>query len=374
MFGIQSNGGPGRSRVLGAITAILLAACGGGTGEREATAENETATPIQIVATVGVLCDLAEQVAGDRATVTCAIPPGQDPHHYAPKPSDRQAFEAASVVLYGGYGLDLTLQKLVDASPAPHKIPIIERAVPEPLEARPHDHEHDHDHDHDHEHGHDHDHGNENEAESGGVGENQAAEAPAELAPAPAGDPHVWHDAALGAALAETIAAALGEAHPEAATYWRDRGAALAQELRAIDGWIRQQMATIPEGDRKLVTVHDAFRYMARAYGLEVVGSLGAVAPEGRASAQDLRTLVDRLRQEQVPALFAETTSNRQGIEGLGREAGIPVAAAALLVEGPNGPDSDISTYQAMLIENTCTIAEGLGGRCDRATAPVTTP
>ncbi|GAB4363039.1 MAG: metal ABC transporter substrate-binding protein [Cyanophyceae cyanobacterium] len=357
MFGIQSNNGQGRSRVLGAIAAFLLAACGGGgdgTGDRGETAGAGADPPIQIVATVGVLCDLAEQVAGDRATVTCAIPPGQDPHHYAPKPSDRQAFEAASVVLYGGYGLDLTLQKLVDASPAPHKIPVIERAVPEPLAGGAHDHDHDHDHDH----------GNENQAPGASPGAAQE----------PEGDPHVWHDAALGAALAETIAAALGEAHPPAAAEWRDRGAALAQELRVIDGWIRQQVATIPEGDRKLVTVHDAFRYLARAYGLEVVGSLGAVAPAGRASAQDLRTLVDRLRQEQVPVLFAETTSDRQGIEGLGREAGIPVATTALLVEGPGGADSDVPTYQAMLVANTCAIAEGLGGRCDRAGAPLATP
>jgi manganese/iron transport system substrate-binding protein len=359
VFGIQGNGGQGRSRVFGAIAAILLSACGGGVDRaREETAGEGTDSAIQIVATVGVLCDLAEQVAGDRATVTCAIPPGQDPHHYAPKPSDRQAFEAASVVLYGGYGLDLTLQKLVDASPAPHKIPVIERAVPEPLAGGAHNHDHDHDH------------GNENGNGNG----NSTAEARPEAVPTIKGDPHVWHDAALGAALAETIAAALGEAHPEAAAEWRDRGAALAEELRAIDGWIRQQMATVPEGDRKLVTVHDAFQYFARAYGLEVVGSLGSVAPTGSPSARDLRTLIDRLRQEQVPVLFAETTGDRQGIEGLGRSAGIPVAATALMVEGPGGPGSTATTYQTMLVANTCAIAEGLGGRCDRAGAPLATP
>lgn len=359
-MGGQGSQGGRRLTGLGAIAAAaaVLTACGGGDGAREAGARQDAdqtaagAEAIRVVATVGVLCDVAAQVAGDRAIVTCAIPPGQDPHHYAPKPSDRQAFEAATVVLYGGYGLDTSLQKLVDASPAPHKIPVIERAVPDPLTGAT-----SHDHDHDHGHG--------DEGPSTG----ETSDGAAALA-----DPHIWHDAALGAALAETIAAALAEAHPAAATEWRDRGAALAQELRAIDGWIRTQMATISPRDRKLVTVHDAFRYLARAYGLEVVGSLGAVAPAGRASARDLRTLVDRLRQEAVPALFAETTSDRQGIEGLAREAGIPVAASALLVEGPGGPGSAATTYQTMLVTNTCTIAEGLGGRCDRATAPVKIP
>ena len=341
--------------LIGAAIAVGCGAQNSGTTGTGA-AEDGRNGPLTVVATTGVLCDLAAQVGGDRVAVTCAVPPGQDPHHYAPKPSDRRAFETADVLLYGGYGFDATLQPLVDTSPAPHKLAVFERAVPNPRPMA------------DGEHGghahHGHAHGDHAHDEADRTPDQPAAE------DSPAVDPHVWHDARHGAALATAIAVTLGDAEPAAADRFRDRAQKLDGQFSAIDAWIRQQVATVPASNRKLVTVHDAFQYFAAAYGMEVAGSIAAIAPQGRVSAKDLRTLVDQLRREQVPALFAETTSDRQGIETLSRESGIAIAPDSLFVEGPGRADSAAPTYGAVLVTNTCTIVNALGGRCNVSTAP----
>ena len=72
-----------------------------------------------------------------------------------------------------------------------------------------------------------------------------------------------------------------------------------------------------------------------------------------------------------VPAVFAETTSNPQLIETLAKNADVKVAADPLFVEGPGGPGTRAETIQAMLVSNTCTVVNALGGTCAETDAPL---
>lgn len=126
----------------------------------------------------------------------------------------------------------------------------------------------------------------------------------------------------------------------------------------------------MPPENRRLVTPHDAFRYYAAAYDFSVAGALSGLSTEESISAQRLTELVDLVKETGVSAIFAETTTNAKNIEAVARDANVNVAPQALLVEGPSGSGTAAETYQEMLIVNTCTIVDALGGTCALNEAP----
>ncbi|MEB3288937.1 MAG: zinc ABC transporter substrate-binding protein [Leptolyngbya sp.] len=345
----------------GTWVAIILGgmALGGCAGDGPGATVAEADRP-QIVATSRVLCDLTQQVAGDSLDLTCLLAPGQDPHTYQARPSDRQAVEQADLVLYDGYGFAPSVTQVVVASQtvAP-KVAVLERAVPDPLLGQGHDHDHDYDHDHAAE-GDDPNH--DDPPTAGG-------EPGADDDPVP--DPHVWHNARHNAAIVAVIAEALGDLNPEQADRYQTQATQIADQFMALDGWIQARVATVPPQHRRLVTPHDAFRYFATAYGLEVKGALSGLNTEAQPSPRALAALVDQIRAAAVPAIFAESTTNPALIQSVAANAGVAVADFPLMVEGPEGPESRAATTQAMLVVNTCTIVNALGGTCDEADSPL---
>lgn len=358
------------------------------------TAAETAAEMPQVVVTSSVLCDLTEQIAQDTIELTCLMEPGQDPHTYQVKPSDRQAIENAVLVLYDGYDFAPGLAGLVDASgDSATKVAVLEAAVPEPLMGEGHDHDHGHEHEHGHDHaagddhahsdevaateedheheGDDHSHGHaegddhahDDEAAAGGEPEHGEEDLVA--------DPHIWHSAKNNGAIADVIATHLAKVNPEQVDFYQNNAATLMEQFAQLDTWIQAQVNTIPAANRKLVTTHDAFRYYADAYGIEVEGALSGLSTEEQPSAGMLTSLVNQVKEAQVPAIFAETTTNPDRINTGARNASVKVAEQPLFVEGPGGAGTAAETTQAMLVVNTCTIVTALGGTCDESDAPI---
>ncbi len=323
---------------------------------------------LSVVATTNVLCDLTEQIAQDTVALTCLLEPGQDPHVYRVTPADRRALEEADLVLYGGYDLEPELIQLIEASNNPSsRVAVYEAAVTNPLMGEAHDHDHDHDHGHEEEaaaSGHSHDHDDDHDH-----GESAATNAPAAEGPVP--DPHVWHDARNGAEMVAVIQEQLEQLSPENAELYSQNAEAIANQLIEIDGWIRTQTATIPASQRRLVTTHDALRYYAEAYDFTVKGALSGLSTEERPSAGQMTSLVNLVKSAEVPAVFAEESTNRQLIEAVARDADATVPEQALFIETLGGPGSNAETYQQMLVTNTCTIVDALGGQCSAEEAPL---
>ncbi len=388
---------PNSARVLGvAAVSLTVGLMGCGQSETVETSEapvEETADLPQVVATTSVLCDLTQQVAADTIALTCLMEPGQDPHTYQARPSDRQAIDEADLVLYDGYNFAPSVSGLVEASSntAP-KVAVFEAAVPDPLMGKGHDHDHDHAegeahdhaegevhshdqaegeaHDHDHAEGeaHDHDHA-EGEAHDHdhAAGEAHNHGETADLVP----DPHIWHSASNNAAMVEVIATNLAQVNPNQADFYQDHAAQLSAQFTELDSWIQTQVETVPTDNRRLVTTHDSFRYFANAYDFEVKGALSGLSTEEKPSAAVLTALVDQVKGATVPAIFAETTTNPDLINTVANDAGVKVAEQPLFVEGPGGPGTTAETTQAMLVANTCTIVNALGGTCDEGSAPI---
>lgn len=274
----------------------------------------------QVVATSTVICGLTKEIAGNTIDLKCLIDAGSDPHVYTPKPDDRKAIEQAKLILYSGYNFEPGLIRLIKASSnkAP-KIAVGEAAVPKAQEFE----------------------------EDGKK----------------VLDPHIWHNAKNGMAMAKVINTQLGKILPNQASVYNGKTQQLTSNITKIDTWIKSEIATIPTKQRQLVTTHDAFGYYSKAYGIPLAGALGGISTEEAPTATRVAQLVREIRASGVPTIFAETTINPKLIEAVAKEAKVKVSPRELFADGLGEPGSEGDTYPKMMIANTRTIVEGLGGK-----------
>ena len=288
----------------------------------------------KIVATHSVLCEFITIVAQNTVDLTCLVKPGQDPHTYKPTPSQRKAMEQAQIIFYGGYELEPKVIQLIKATETTvRKIPVYEAVVTQPIVA-----EHDHyEEEHDHE----------------KVKEEELA-----------ADPHVWHDPKNAIAIIEYLQSAIIELNPSQASLYAQNSLEYIEKLQQLDLWIAEQIATIPQGQRLVITTHDSFNYYVQAYDLQDYKSLQGLSTEDSATAAALKDLVTEIRQTGVPTIFAEATGNNRVINNVAREAGVQISDRQLRTDGIGKPGTDTDSYLKMMIHNTCAIVDGLEGEC----------
>jgi manganese/zinc/iron transport system substrate-binding protein len=164
----------------------------------------------------------------------------------------------------------------------------------------------------------------------------------------------------------ETIVDRLSQAEPAHAAEFEANAQAYRLQLKKIDDYARQSLASIPPDQRYLVTAHDAFSYFARAYGLEE-RSVQGITTESEPGVQDINALVDFLVQHKIPTLFVEVTVNaanlRAVVEGA-RQRGwnVKLADEVLFSDSMGASGTYEGTYIGMIDHNVTAITRGLGG------------
>lgn len=299
--------------MLGILLGLWISGCAAPSSNISPESENK----LLVVSTSTIIADMTEKIGGDEIEHQGIIKPGADPHIYEPVPTDSVAFEKADLIIYNGYNLEPALIKLMNAAGIKaQKLAVGEKVKP---------------------------------LQNLGKGE---------LVP----DPHVWGDAENGIVMVKGIRDALIELSPEDKEVFMENAAKLVEELGQVDIWIMEQIGTIPEGQRRLVTTHDAFEYYAKAYGLEMTGTLIGMSTEEQPSAQTVKNLVKEIKKSGVPAIFAETTINPKLITTVAQEAGVQLAPRELYSDSIGAPGSEGDSYTKMLVSNTQAIVEALGG------------
>jgi zinc/manganese transport system substrate-binding protein len=168
-------------------------------------------------------------------------------------------------------------------------------------------------------------------------------------------DPHWWQDPRNAIAAVAILERALGT---DASAY--------EARLRALDRAVAACIAEVPAARRKLVTTHDALGAYARRYGMEVIGAvIPSLSTRGQPSAGEVADLVRTIREQDVEAIFAESSVHAKVEQAIASETGAvvgrPLWADTL---GPAG--SDGATYIDSIAANTRAITEGLTGEaCD---------
>jgi manganese/zinc/iron transport system substrate-binding protein len=284
----------------------------------------------QVIATVGMVADVAAQVAGDCAEVRALMGPGTDPHLYRPTAGDVRRLRAADAILYVGFGLEGQLGEVLDR---------LEDSIPT-LAVGP---------------------------ASVPTGELIAVQDLYGI------DPHLWMDVRLWSMTVPAIAGVLADLAPDCEGI-DQRADDYLERLEALHGWVGESIASIPESSRALVTAHDAFAYFARAYGIEEVAIQG-ISTESEAGIRDIREAADLVAERGVPAVFIETTINPRTIEALieaVRDRSKEVRIGGELYSDAMGDAGTAEgTYIGMIMANTTTITEALGGQAPPLPHPV---
>ncbi|MBA2572787.1 MAG: zinc ABC transporter substrate-binding protein [Gemmatimonadetes bacterium] len=297
------------SKWLPALSALLIST---GCGSETPDAGGKP----RVLATTTMIAEAAQRVGGDCVEVRGLLPVGGDPHVYEPVPQDARAIVQSDLVLYNGFGLEAWLDRLIRNAGGERPIIIVAEGLT-PI-----------------------------------FGQYGNGKDP---------DPHLWGDARNFTRYVDNIHRALMTVAPECTDVLQSNADEYKAELQALDGWVRERVGTIPPAQRQLVTSHDAFEYYARAYGLNVLGTPIGVSTDEEASAQTVARLVDRVRQERVPALFLETTVNPRVIQRIAAETGARIGGS-LYSDSLGPPDSGADTYVGMLVHNTRVIVNALGG------------
>jgi ABC-type Zn uptake system ZnuABC Zn-binding protein ZnuA len=160
--------------------------------------------------------------------------------------------------------------------------------------------------------------------------------------------------------MTENIRDALSTADPDNADAYAANTTAYLAELDELDDWIRDQIAQIPEANRKIVTNHDAFGYYVDTYGLELVGTvIPSLDTQAQASAQETAALLDVIEAQGVRAVFAENTVSPDLAEQLADEADIKVVDD-LYSDSLGDADSGAGTYIDLMRWDTTKIVEAL--------------
>ena len=130
-------------------------------------------------------------------------------------------------------------------------------------------------------------------------------------------DPHFWQDPLLMAEVGDAVAEDLAEIDPAHAADYRANAADLRTDLEALDAAYADGLASCQH--ETLVVSHDAFGYLGRRYGLDVVG-INGLSPDAEPSPAHIRALQDLIRKDGIRVVFSEQLASREFADSLAHD------------------------------------------------------
>ena len=309
-------------RFLGAASLLLVGALLMGCSRSESSSvEAATATKIHVTATTTMVADLVKQVGGDRVEVHPLMGPGVDPHLYKASASDVTKLQHADAIFYSGILLEGKMQDVFT------KMARSKKYVYAVTESLP---------------------------------EDRLLDAPNTPGHH---DPHVWFDVPLWTTCIDAVVHGLSQASEGGSDYFKKRGEETKAKLAELHQWAQKRIAELPKEKRILVTSHDAFNYFGRAYEFKVVGLQGISTVE-EANLAAMVKLVEFVKQNQVKAVFVESSVPPQAMNRIKQDAGVKIGGElfsdAMGAAGHIENSYDLGTYEGMIKHNVNTIVEAL--------------
>lgn len=242
-----------------------------------------------IVVTYSILGAVVKDLVGDQANVVVSMPNGQDPHEWEPSAKDIETLTHADMIVQNGLGLEGGMEKaLAQAREAGVKFftasdHITIRTV--------------------------------------GKGEGLPTSDPDQAVGAQ--DPHLWTDPL---AMKEIVAALAEQIQSDLQLNVSVQANDLETLLDSLNQEIVDQVNTLPEGNRKLVTGHESMGYFAQRYGFKLIGAiLPSLTTQAEVSASQLADLKKLIADNQVKAIFTELGTPANVSESIGKETGVRV-------------------------------------------------
>jgi ABC-type Zn uptake system ZnuABC Zn-binding protein ZnuA len=297
----------------------LLATACGGTGEEVADGGDRLA----IATTVAPITSIVANIAGDRADITGIVPEGTNSHTFEPRPSVAELLSTVDVVYLNGLVLEEPTKDLAEANlkggaeiielgtlALPEEDYLYDFSFPEE-EGKP--------------------------------------------------NPHLWTDPPYALRYAEVVAGDLAERDPDNAEYYVTNLEKFEGVVDELDAAMREAFATIPEGQRKLLTYHDAYAYFAQDYDWEVVGAI-QVSDFEDPTPREVADLIGQVEAEGVPVIFGSEVFPSPVLEQIGREAGIRYVDVLRDDDLPGEPGDPEHSWFGLMRANYVTMTDALGG------------
>jgi manganese/zinc/iron transport system substrate-binding protein len=301
------------------VLILLVAACGQAADQ---PVGDLSSRQVRVVATIGMITDVAQNVGGERVSVSGLMGPGVDPHLYKASEGDVGRLSDADVIFYNGLHLEAKMGEVLEQMGGQTKTVAVTSGIDEALLLSPPEFEGAH-------------------------------------------DPHVWFDVTLWMKAVETIRDAFIEVDPGSADLYRANAQAYLAQLEELQAYVQEQTARVPEQQRVLITAHDAFNYFGRAYGFEVRGLQG-ISTATEAGTGDVQGLAAFIADKQIPAIFVESSvpvRNIEAVQAAVEAKGFRVSIGGELFSDAMGDwGTEEGTYIGMVRHNVDTIVGALLG------------
>jgi manganese/zinc/iron transport system substrate-binding protein len=299
------------------LSALILNACSAGAQVEKGDISDRR---INVVTTIGMIADVAENVGGERVEVTGLMGPGIDPHLYKASEGDVSTLLDADIIFYNGLHLEARMGE------------VLER-----MEGRT-------------------------------IAVTDAVDR-AELISPPEYvgnyDPHVWFNVTYWMQAVEAVRDALIEIDPGSEDLYNANTESLMVKLEELHGYVQEQAQRVPEDQRVIITAHDAFNYFGLAYGFEVRGLQG-ISTESESSTADVQELASFIVERRVKAIFIESSvpvRNVEAVQAAVQAKGFDLEIGGELFSDAMGdPGTVEGTYIGMVRHNIDTIVEALLG------------
>ena len=329
---------------------VFAAGCAGTGGSAGDTADGVDDGKISVVTTIFPPYDFVREIAGDEADIKMLLKPGEETHSYEPTPQDIIAIQNSDVFIYTGGENDVWVEDILSSMPDSDMVTLrltdcVDTVEEEQVEGMKGSAGHDHDEeDYDDVHG-----GHGDEAGDGEAEE----ESPHEV------DEHVWTSPVNASLIVEQIKNVLSQADPDNSELYEENTLAYQEQLSELDREFRE---VVDNAKRDVMIFGDRFpfRYFADEYGLEYYAAFPGCAGDTEPSAATMAFLIEKVKEEKVPAVLKMELSNADIANAIAEATGTEVK---VLYSCHNLSADDFEngeTYLSMMQKNVETLKEVL--------------
>lgn len=266
----------------------------------------------RVVTTSTIIQDMAQNVAGDAATVVSIAKAGADIHDYQPTPRDIVKTQSAQLILWNGMNLERWFTRFFENIKNVPAVVVTEGITPLPIREGAYN-------------------GNPN--------------------------PHAWMSPSNALIYVENIRQGLVKYDPPHAEIYNENARVYAEKIKAIDAPLRERLARIPEDQRWLVTSEGAFSYLAKDYQLGEI-YLWPINADEQGSPQQVRRVIDQVRLKHIPVIFSESTVSDKPARQVSKETGARYGGV-LYVDSLSTAEGPVPSYLDLLRVTVDTIAKG---------------
>lgn len=318
--------------LISTATIVLLAACSPSSGpDSGAQADNR----LLVATTVAPITSIAASIAGDRARIEGIVPEGTNSHTFEPSPQIAKLLSDADLILVNGLKLEDPTIKMAQSNKKtdtqiieigtlvlPESDYLYDFSFPEE-EGKP--------------------------------------------------NPHLWTDPSYAIMYAGVIQDELSKLDPENATYYADNFANFQQQATALSTAVTADQQSVPAGNLKLLTYHDAYAYFAKNYGWTIIGAL---QPNDFAdpAPSEVARLIDQVKAENVTTIFGSEVFPSAVLEEVGRATGARYEDTLRDDDLPGAPGDAEHSWLGLMKYNYRTMISGLGGSPTQLDAITLTP